>query len=159
MRLPVHCSSKSWTLLIDINPGSSGIFFDIMASIFTKIINREIPAHIVAEDENSIAFLDIMPLVKGHVLVVSKQEIDYIFDMEPAALAELNLFAQKVAKAMDKTIKCTRIGVAVIGLEVPHVHIHLVPLRTMDDINFSRPKLKLSSEELAEVAETIRGGF
>lgn len=132
---------------------------DTMASIFTKIINREIPAHIVAEDENSIAFLDIMPLVKGHVLVVPKQEIDYIFDMEPEALAELNLFAQKVAKAMDKTIKCTRIGVAVIGLEVPHVHIHLVPLRTMDDINFSRPKLKLTSEELAEVAETIRKGF
>ncbi|HSF54606.1 MAG TPA: HIT family protein [Algoriphagus sp.] len=130
-----------------------------MASIFTKIINREIPAHIVAEDENSIAFLDIMPLVKGHVLVVPKQEIDYIFDMEPEALAELNLFAQKVAKAMDKTIKCTRIGVAVIGLEVPHVHIHLVPLRTMDDINFSKPKLKLTSEELAEVAETIRKGF
>lgn len=130
-----------------------------MASIFTKIINREIPAHIVAEDEKCIAFLDIMPLVKGHVLVVPKKEVDYIFDMEPEALAELNLFAQKVAKAMDKTIKCTRIGVAVIGLEVPHVHIHLVPLRTMDDINFSRPKLKLSSEELAEVAATIRGGF
>lgn len=130
-----------------------------MASIFTKIIKREIPAHIVAEDENSIAFLDIMPLVKGHVLVVPKQEVDYIFDMEPEALAELNLFAQKVAKAMDKTIKCTRIGVAVIGLEVPHVHIHLVPLRTMDDINFSRPKLKLTQEELAEVAETIRKGF
>lgn len=130
-----------------------------MASIFTKIINREIPAHIVAEDENHIAFLDIMPLVKGHVLVVPKQEIDYIFDMEPTALAELNLFAQKVAKAMDKTIKCTRIGVSVIGLEVPHVHIHLIPLRTMDDINFTRPKLKLSSEELAEVAETIRKGF
>ncbi|OOG71139.1 HIT family protein [Algoriphagus sp. A40] len=130
-----------------------------MASIFTKIINREIPAHIVAEDENSIAFLDIMPLVKGHVLVVPKKEVDYIFDMEPEALAELNLFAQKVAKAMDKTIKCTRIGVAVIGLEVPHVHIHLVPLRTMDDINFTRAKLKLSQEELAEVAETIRRGF
>ncbi len=130
-----------------------------MASIFTKIINREIPAHIVAEDENSIAFLDIMPLVKGHVLVVPKQEIDYLFDLEPEALAALHLFAQKVAKAMDKTIKCTRVGVAVIGLEVPHVHIHLIPLRTMDDINFSRPKLKLTQEELAEVAETIRKGF
>lgn len=130
-----------------------------MASIFTKIINREIPAHIVAEDEHSIAFLDIMPLVKGHVLVVPKREIDYIFDMEPRELAELNLFAQKVAKAMDKTIKCTRIGVAVIGLEVPHVHIHLVPLRTMDDINFNRPKLKLSPEELSGIADTIRKGF
>jgi histidine triad (HIT) family protein len=130
-----------------------------MASIFTKIINREIPAQIIAEDERHIAFLDIMPLVKGHVLVVPKQEVSYIFDMEAADLASLHLFAQQVAKVMDKTIKCTRIGVAVIGLEVPHVHIHLVPLRTMDDINFTRPKLKLSPEELAEVAEVIRGGF
>lgn len=130
-----------------------------MASIFTKIINREIPAQIIAEDEQYIAFLDIMPLVKGHVLVVPKLEVDYIFNMEPNELAGLHLFAQKVAKAMDKTIKCTRIGVAVIGLEVPHVHIHLVPLRTMEDINFTRPKLKLTSEELAEVADSIRGGF
>ncbi|PZX53836.1 histidine triad (HIT) family protein [Algoriphagus ratkowskyi] len=130
-----------------------------MASIFTKIIKREIPAHIVAEDENYLAFLDIMPLVKGHVLVVPKKEVDYIFDLEPEVLSGLHIFAQQVAKAMDKTIKCTRIGVAVIGLEVPHVHIHLVPLRTMDDINFTRPKLKLSNEELAEIAERIRGGF
>jgi histidine triad (HIT) family protein len=130
-----------------------------MASIFTKIINREIPAQIIAEDDKYIAFLDIMPLVKGHVLVIPKKEVDYIFNMEPNDLAGLHLFAQKVAKAMDKTIKCTRIGVAVIGLEVPHVHIHLVPLRTMDDINFTRPKLKLTSEELAEVADSIRKGF
>ncbi|MDO8967665.1 HIT family protein [Algoriphagus sp.] len=130
-----------------------------MASIFTKIIKREIPAEIITEDENFIAFLDIMPLVKGHVLVVPKKEVDYIFNMEPEDLAGLHLFAQKVAKAMDKTIKCTRIGVAVIGLEVPHVHIHLVPLRTMDDINFTRPKLKLTSEELADIADMIRGGF
>ncbi len=130
-----------------------------MASIFTKIINREIPGHIVAEDENYIAFLDIMPLVKGHVLVVPKQEVDYIFDLEPTVLSGLHLFAQQVAKAMDKTIKCTRIGVAVIGLEVPHVHVHLVPLKTMDDINFNRPKLKLSKDELAEIAEKIKGGF
>lgn len=130
-----------------------------MASIFTKIINREIPGHIIAEDENNIAFLDIMPLVKGHVLVVPKKEVDYIFNMASEDLSALHLFAQKVAKAMDKTIKCTRIGVAVIGLEVPHVHIHLVPLKTMDDINFTRPKLKLSQEELGEIADTIRGGF
>jgi len=152
---------KSWTLPIDqpsrFNPG---FFFEKnMASIFTKIINREIPAEIIAENDNYIAFLDIMPLVKGHVLVVPKREVDYIFNMEPNDLAGLHLFAQQVAKAMDKTIKCTRIGVAVIGLEVPHVHIHLVPLRTMDDINFTRPKLKLTSEELAEVADTIRKGF
>jgi histidine triad (HIT) family protein len=130
-----------------------------MASIFTKIINREIPGHIIAEDENNIAFLDIMPLVKGHVLVVPKKEVDYIFDMASEDLTALHLFAQKVAKAMDRTIKCTRIGVAVIGLEVPHVHIHLVPLKTMDDINFTRPKLKLSQEELGDIADTIRGGF
>lgn len=130
-----------------------------MASIFTKIINREIPAHIIAEDDRNIAFLDIMPLVKGHVLVVPKKEVDYIFDMEPEDLTALHLFAQKVAKVMDQTISCTRIGVAVIGLEVPHVHVHLVPLRTMDDINFTRPKLKLSQEELAEIAEKIRKGF
>ena len=127
-----------------------------MASIFTKIINREIPGHIVAEDENFIAFLDIQPLVKGHVLVVPKQEVDYIFDLEDHVLAGLNVFAKKVAKAIDKSIKCTRVGVAVIGLEVPHVHIHLVPLRTMDDINFTRPKLKLKDEELSEVAEKIK---
>lgn len=130
-----------------------------MASIFTKIINREIPAHIVAEDAEYIAFLDIMPLSKGHVLVVPKVEVDYIFDLDDTTLAGLHVFAKKVAKAIDKTIPCTRVGVAVVGLEVPHVHVHLVPLRTMDDINFSRPKLKLSSDELGQIAETIRGGF
>lgn len=130
-----------------------------MASIFTKIIQREIPAEIIAEDENYIAFLDIMPLVIGHVLVVPKIEVDYIFDLNPEVLSGLHLFAQNVAKAIDKTIKCTRVGVAVIGLEVPHVHVHLVPLRTMDDINFTRPKLKLTSEELSDIANQIRAGF
>jgi len=138
---------------------SGFLFLQIMASIFTKIINREIPAQIVAEDENYIAFLDIMPLVKGHVLVVPKQEVDYIFDLEPEVLSGLHIFAQRVAKAIDKTIKCTRVGVAVIGLEVPHVHVHLVPLNSMDDINFTREKLKLSKEELAEIADSIRAGF
>lgn len=130
-----------------------------MASIFTKIINREIPAEIIAEDDNYIAFLDIMPLVRGHVLVVPKAEVNYIFDLEDDVLAGLHVFAKKVAKAIDKTIKCTRVGVAVIGLEVPHVHVHLVPLKTMDDINFTRPKLKLTQEELAEIGETIRKGL
>ena len=130
-----------------------------MATIFTKIINREIPAHIVAEDENYIAFLDIMPLAKGHVLVVPKIEVDYIFDLEDDVLAGLHVFAKKVAKAIDKTIRCTRVGVSVIGLEVPHVHVHLIPLRSMDDINFSRPKLRLSSEEMEEIAETIKSGL
>jgi len=127
-----------------------------MTSIFTKLINREIPGHIIAEDDHYIAFLDIMPLVRGHVLVVPKQEISYIFDMDDQVLAGLHVFSKRVAKAIDKSIKCTRVGVAVIGLEVPHVHIHLVPLNSMDDINFTRSKLKLDDEELAEIAEKIR---
>lgn len=130
-----------------------------MASLFSRIIARELPAHIIAENEQFIAFLDIMPLVKGHVLVVPKRELSYIFDLEQGELTELHLFAQQVAKAMDKTLTCTRIGMAVIGLEVPHVHIHLVPLRTVDDINFTRPKLKLTEQELAETAALIRKGF
>ncbi|WP_339922989.1 HIT family protein [uncultured Cyclobacterium sp.] len=130
-----------------------------MPSIFTKIINREIPANIVAEDEHHIAFLDIMPLVKGHLLVVPKQEVDYIYDLEDELYASLHLFAKKVAKAQESVIKCTRIGVAVIGLEVPHVHIHLVPLRSMDDINFSRPKLKLEKEEMEDIASKIKQAF
>lgn len=130
-----------------------------MATIFTKIINREIPAYVVAEDDNYIAFLDIMPLAKGHVLVIPKVEVDYIFDLEDDVLAGLHVFAKKVAKAIDKTIPCTRVGVAVIGLEVPHVHVHLIPLRSIGDINFSRPKLKLSAEEMGVIAETIKKGF
>ena len=130
-----------------------------MASLFSRIIARELPAEIIAEDEHFIAFLDIMPLVKGHVLVVPKREVSYIFDLEPGELSALHLFAQQVAKAMDKTLTCTRIGMAVIGLEVPHVHIHLVPLRTVDDINFTSPKLKLTQEELADTATLIRQGF
>jgi len=130
-----------------------------MASLFSRIIARDLPAQIVAEDEQYIAFLDIMPLVKGHVLVVPKREVSYIFDLEPEELSGLHLFAQKVAKAMDKTLTCTRIGMAVIGLEVPHVHIHLVPLRTVDDINFTRPKLKLTEQDLADIGDLIRKGF
>jgi histidine triad (HIT) family protein len=130
-----------------------------MPSIFTRIINREIPGHIVAEDDRFIAFLDIMPLVQGHVLVVPKQEVDYIFDLDDATLAGLHVFAKKVAVALKKVIPCKRIGVAVIGLEVPHVHVHLVPMNTMGDINFMRPKLKPSSEELAAVAAKIRSAL
>jgi histidine triad (HIT) family protein len=130
-----------------------------MPTIFTKIINREIPGYIVAEDEQHIAFLDIMPLVKGHVLVVPKQEVDYIYDLEEDLYSSLHLFAKKVAKAQESVIKCTRIGVAVIGLEVPHVHIHLVPLRSMDDINFSRPKLQLEPSEMEEIASKIKLAF
>lgn len=130
-----------------------------MASIFTKIINREIPGHIVAENDRFLAFLDIMPLVMGHVLVVPKKEIDYIFDLDDAQLGEMNVFAKKVARAIRKTVPCKRIGVAVIGLEVPHAHIHLIPMNTVSDLNFSRPKLKPSQEELAAVAEKIRTEF
>lgn len=127
-----------------------------MASIFTRIINREIPGEIVAEDENFIAFLDIMPLVVGHTLVVPKKEVDYIFDLEDDQLAAIQLFAKKVAKGVKKAVPCKRIGVAVIGLEVPHAHIHLVPMNSADDLNFTRPKLKPTREELTSVAQKIR---
>ena len=130
-----------------------------MPSIFSKIISREIPGYIVAEDSDHIAFLDINPLVMGHCLVVPKEEIDYIFDLSDSQLANLNIFAKKVAKAIEKSVNCLRIGITVIGLEVPHVHIHLVPLNSMDDINFSRPKLNPAQDDLARVAETIISNF
>jgi histidine triad (HIT) family protein len=130
-----------------------------MSSIFTKIINREIPGHIVAEDDDFIAFLDINPLVLGHTLVVPKQEVDYIYDLEDTVFTGLNLFCKSVAKAIENVVPCERIGIAVIGLEVPHTHVHLIPLRTMDDINFSRPKLNPGHEELAKVAKEIHAAF
>lgn len=130
-----------------------------MSSIFTKIINREIPGYIVAEDEHHIAFLDIMPLVKGHLLVVPKKEVDYIYDLDDELYASLHLFAKKVAKVQESVVACTRIGVAVIGLEVPHVHIHLVPMRSMDDINFNRPKLKVPEAEMEALAKKIKTAF
>ena len=127
-----------------------------MASIFTKIINREIPAHIVAEDERYIAFLDINPLVLGHTLVVPKQEVDFLFDLDDDTVAGINVFAKKVAHAIKKAVPCRRVGVAVIGLEVPHAHVHLIPMNSMNDINFTRPKLTPSSAELTQTAEAIR---
>ena len=127
-----------------------------MASIFTKIINREIPGYIVAEDERYIAFLDINPLVVGHTLIVPKKEIDFIFDLDDDTLAGLNVFAKKVAQAIKKSIPCRRVGVAVIGLEVPHTHIHLVPMNSMNDLNFTRSKLNPSKEELADAAAKIK---
>ena len=127
-----------------------------MASIFTRIINKEISGYIVTEDERYIAFLDINPLVKGHVLVVPKKEVDYIFDVDDETLAGLILFSKKISQAIKKAVPCKRIGVAVIGLEVPHTHIHLVPMNSMGDINFSRPKLNPSKEELTEVLESIQ---
>ena len=130
-----------------------------MASIFSKIINREIPAYIVAEDDKHIAILDINPLVKGHTLVIPKEEIDYLFDIEDDEYMALNVFVKKVARAIEKVVPCVRMGTAVIGLEVPHCHIHVVPLNSMDDINFSRPKLKLSQGEFEEITSSIKSEF
>lgn len=125
-----------------------------MSTLFTKIINREIPSFKIAEDENFYAFLDINPLEVGHTLVVPKKEIDYIFDLDDFLLGQMNIFAKKVAKAIDKTIDCKRVGIAVIGLEVPHAHIHLIPLYE-DAINFSKEKLLLTSDELQKTANEI----
>ena len=127
-----------------------------MSSIFSKIISGDVPAYKVLENEKFLAFLDISPLAKGHVLVIPKKETDNLFDISSDEYLELWKFAQQVAKAMDKAIDCKRIGVAVIGLEVPHAHIHLVPLNNVSDINFERPKLSLSEEEMYEVAQKIR---
>lgn len=127
-----------------------------MPSIFTKIINREIPGQIVAEDDRFIAFLDIMPMVVGHTLVVPKKEVDYIYDMDDDDIKAINIFAKRVAAAVRKAIPCKRIGVAVIGLEVPHAHIHLIPMNSADDLNFTRPKLKPTAEELQAAADKIR---
>ena len=127
-----------------------------MPTIFSRIIAGEIPCHKIAENDMYLAFLDIMPLAPGHVLVVPKIEIDYIFDLDQDVLAGILPFAQPIAAAMEKVVPCERIGISVIGLEVPHAHVHLIPLRTMDDINFSRPKMKMSAEELAAMAEAIR---
>ena len=127
-----------------------------MSTVFSKIIQREIPAHIIAEDDRYIAFLDINPLAKGHTLVVPKLEVDYIFDLPEDVLPGLFAFAQKVAKAIDQYSDAERIGVAVIGLEVPHAHIHLVPINGLFDIDFSKPKLMLNPNEFDEITNKIR---
>tara|TARA_B110000914_G_scaffold203428_1_gene197060 strand:- start:884 stop:1276 length:393 start_codon:yes stop_codon:yes gene_type:complete len=127
-----------------------------MSSIFSKIVNGDVPAHIVAEDKKHLAFLDIFPLAKGHVLVIPKKETDCIFDIASDEYMELWKFAQKIAKGMDKVIPCERIGVAVIGLEVPHAHIHLIPLNNVSDINFERPKLNFPEVEMEEIADLIK---
>jgi histidine triad (HIT) family protein len=130
-----------------------------MATLFTRIIKKEIPAHIVAEDDNFLAFLDIYPLKEGHTLVIPKKEVDYVFDLDDDVLAGIMAFAKKVAKAIEKAVVCERIGIAVIGLEVPHAHIHLVPINNVGDINFQKEKLKPSQEDLAKTAEAIRWNF
>jgi histidine triad (HIT) family protein len=126
-----------------------------MATIFSKIISGEIPCHKIAENDKFLAFLDIMPLKEGHTLVIPKQEIDYIFDIDDALLSEMIVFAKEVSQKVKAAFDCKRIGVTVIGLEVPHAHIHLIPMNTMDDINFSRPKLSPTQDELAETAKKI----
>ncbi|WP_264560264.1 HIT family protein [Flavobacterium sp. N2270] len=125
-----------------------------MASIFTKIVNGEIPCYKIAEDENFLAFLDVNPNAKGHALCIPKQEINKIFDMEEDLYMGLMAFSRKVAKALEKTIECKRIGVAVVGLEVPHVHVHLIPLQDMDDMRFQR-KVTLKTEEFEDIANRI----
>lgn len=127
-----------------------------MSSIFSKIVAGEIPCHRIAENHEFLAFLDISPLAQGHTLVIPKVEEDYFFDLEDGLLSRINLFARDVAKQIERAIPCQRIGVAIIGLEVPHAHVHLIPLQTVADINFERPKLTFSNEELAETAELIR---
>lgn len=127
-----------------------------MATIFSKIIAGEIPSYKVAEDNRFFAFLDIRPMAKGHTLVVPKQETDYLFDLEDELLADMVLFAKKVAKAIEKAIPCKRVGVMVIGLEVPHAHIHLIPIQKEGDMNLSNPKLELAEEEFKEITANIR---
>lgn len=127
-----------------------------MASIFTKIIHREIPAHIVAENDQYLAFLDIGPLTEGHTLVIPKVEIDYIFDLDDSVLSGLHLFSSKVATALKSVTVCKRVAVVVLGMEVPHAHVHLIPMNKMSDANFSNPKLRVTPEELAATAARIR---
>ena len=127
-----------------------------MSSIFSKIINREIPSYIIAENENFLAFLDIFPLTKGHTLVIPKLEIDYYFDIQDELFNEINIFSKKVAIGIEKAIPCKRIGVSVVGLEVPHAHIHLIPINSISDMNFSNPKLELTEKEFLAIEEEIK---
>ena len=126
-----------------------------MAGIFARIASGEIPSYKIAEDDRFFAFLDINPLAKGHTLVIPKQEIDYLYDMDEEMHKDIWQFAMKVAKAIKQVVPCIKVGVAVIGLEVPHAHIHLVPMNTMDDINFSRPKLTFPADEMKRLATEI----
>ena len=130
-----------------------------MSSIFSKIVRGEISSYKIAEDDQYLAFLDVFPIAVGHVLVIPKMEIDSIFDINNEMYQGLWLFAKKTAKAIEKTIPCERVGIAVVGLEVPHAHIHLIPLKTAEDINFSKPKLKLDSDTFQSIAEKIISGF
>ena len=130
-----------------------------MATIFTKIVKGEIPSYKIAENEKFYAFLDINPLVKGHTLVIPKEETDYLFDLDDQTIGDLHIFAKKVAKAIDKAIECIRVGVLVLGTEVPHAHIHLIPFNDESELNIKRPKLELSEDEFRKIAEDIRSNF
>ena len=127
-----------------------------MSSIFSKIVNREIPAYIVAENDKFLAFLDVFPLMEGHTLVIPKLEIDYFFDLDDNLLNELNTFSKKVAIGLKKAIACKRIGMSVIGLEVPHAHIHLIPINSIDDMNFSNNKLTLTDQDFLNISNKIK---
>ena len=130
-----------------------------MASIFTRIINGEIPCYKIAEDDRYFAFLDINPVTRGHTLVIPKQETDNIFDLDDELLGGLHVFAKKVAHAIDKAVQCERVTMAVVGLEVPHAHIHLIPINSMREYSFANPKVQLSKEEFEEIATNIRNNF
>ena len=130
-----------------------------MASIFSRIIAGEIPSYKIAEDENFYAFLDINPLTKGHTLIIPKKEVDYLFDLDDETIGGLHVFAKKVAKAIDKTIDCIRVGVLVIGTEVPHAHVHLIPFNDEAELNIKRPKLKLTEEEFKKIAKDISKNY
>ena len=130
-----------------------------MATIFTKILNKEIPSYPIAETEHFYAFLDVFPLAKGHTLVIPRREVDYIFDLTDEELKGIHVFAKQVARAIENHVPCNRIGMAVVGLEVPHAHIHLVPINDIGDLNFSNPRLKFTEEEFSETARAIANTY
>lgn len=130
-----------------------------MSSVFTKIVNHEIPCYEIAQNDDFLAFLDINPLTKGHTLVIPKIEIDYYFDIEDDLMERYSVFTKRVAEAIKKSIPCERVGVAVMGLEVPHAHIHLIPFYTMDEMNFANPKLDFSNEEFLQISKSIKEQF
>jgi histidine triad (HIT) family protein len=127
-----------------------------MATLFSRIVANEIPCHKVAENEKFLAFLDVSPLQKGHTLVIPKQEIDYIFDIDDSLLGEMMIFAKKVSKKIKASFPCKKVGVAVVGLEVPHAHIHLIPINTIKDMDFGQPKMVLTPEELSSISQTLQ---
>lgn len=126
-----------------------------MATIFTKIVNGEIPSYKIFENEHFYSFLDISPMTKGHTLVIPKKEVDYLFDIDDAMLSEMIVLSKKIAKAIEKTVECTRVGVMVVGLEVPHAHIHLIPIQNEEDMNLSNKRIQLTKEEFEKIAEDI----